>query len=103
MPETILVLRHKYRPVRYLTTSRARLAGAVCREFTPNSVFVTVRGEDRTIPFDSVVLAAGGQPDRSLRESIEGLAPSVHLAGDCLEPRGIAEAMADGWRIGLLI
>lgn len=79
------------------------LTGAACREFRPGGLIVTVRGEPATIPFDSVVLAAGGRPDQSLRESIEKVAPVVHLAGDCLEPRGIAEAMADGWRVGLLI
>lgn len=80
------------------------LTGVTCREFTPGSVMIAAAGgEEKTIPFDTVVLAAGGRPDQSLRGALEKVAPAVHLAGDCLEPRGIAEAMADGLRIGLTL
>jgi 2,4-dienoyl-CoA reductase-like NADH-dependent reductase (Old Yellow Enzyme family)/thioredoxin reductase len=80
------------------------LTGASCRRFTPGSVVVAAPGgREETVPFDTVVLAAGGRPDQSLRGALEKLAPAVHLAGDCLEPRGIAEAMADGLRIGLTL
>ncbi len=79
------------------------ITGATCQDFTSGTVRITTVGGEGTLSFDTVVLAAGGRPDQSLREDLEKLVPEVYLAGDCLEPRGIAEAMADGLRIGLAV
>ncbi len=66
-------------------------------------MITTKEGEEKTISFDTVVVAAGGRPNQSLLRELTATMPEVHLAGDCVEPRGIAEAMADGLRIGLEI
>ncbi len=82
----------------------AILTSVQCREFTKGNVHITTKqGEEKTIPFDTVVVAAGGRPNQSLLRDLTAKMPEVHLAGDCVEPRGIAEAMADGLRIGLEI
>ena len=82
----------------------AILTGVQCREFSKGSVMITTReGEEKTISFDTAVIAAGGRPNQSLLGQLTARMPEVHLAGDCMEPRGIAEAMADGLRIGLEI
>ncbi|MFC1911813.1 hypothetical protein ACFLXG_01465 [Chloroflexota bacterium] len=52
---------------------------------------------------DTIVLAAGSTADKKLYEDIKGKVPEVYLAGDCVEPRTIREAIADGYRIGLEI
>ena len=78
------------------------LTGVKCQEFTKDSVLITTKeGREKTITFDTVVIAAGGRPDKSLLEGLKGVVPAVYSAGDCVEQRGIAEAMADGYRIGL--
>jgi 2,4-dienoyl-CoA reductase-like NADH-dependent reductase (Old Yellow Enzyme family)/thioredoxin reductase len=80
----------------------AVLTGVQCREFTHGSVHVTMKeGDEKTIAFDSLVIAAGGKPDQRLMQGLLRTVPTVYCAGDCVEPRGIAEAMADGYRIGL--
>ena len=80
------------------------LTGVKCQEFTDRGLLITNReGEDKTIVFDTVVIAVGGRPNQTLMEDLKGAGGAVYRAGDCVEPRGIAEAIADGHRIGLEI
>jgi len=91
----MLLTRMAYRKVIVLT-------GVKCQEFTDRSLLITNReGEETTIAADTVVIATGGRPNRALLEDVRSAVPAVYSVGDCLEPRGIAEAMADGHRIGL--
>ncbi|MDI3422046.1 oxidoreductase [Streptomyces luteolus] len=52
----------------------------------------------------SVVLALGHEPDVQLADALQDLAPSerpeLHLAGDCLSPRTVEEAVLEGMRVG---
>jgi len=34
---------------------------------------------------------------------VEGKVPQVFCVGDCIEPRGIREAVEDGYRVGLTL
>ena len=52
---------------------------------------------------DTVVLAAGGEPDIELEAGIDGLACEVLLAGDCLCPRSAEEAVYEGMLAGLAV
>jgi 2,4-dienoyl-CoA reductase-like NADH-dependent reductase (Old Yellow Enzyme family)/thioredoxin reductase len=80
------------------------LTGVKCQEFTERGLLITNReGEETTIAADTVVIATGGKPNKALLEDIRSAVPAAYSAGDCVEPRGIAEAMADGHRIGLEI
>jgi len=73
-------------------------------EVTPEGLVVTTKeGERKTIEADTIVLAAGATPDKKLYEEIKGKVSNTDLAGDCVEPRTIREAIADGYRIGLEI
>jgi 2,4-dienoyl-CoA reductase-like NADH-dependent reductase (Old Yellow Enzyme family)/thioredoxin reductase len=73
-------------------------------EVIPGGLVVTTKeGEKKTIQADTIVLAAGAIPDKKLYEEIKGKVSESYLAGDCVEPRTIREAIADGYRIGLEI
>jgi len=78
------------------------LTGVQCREFAGGSLVITAKsGEEVKLAFDTVVVAAGGKPNQTLMQGLRRAVHMVYCAGDCVEPRGIAEAMADGYRIGL--
>ncbi|MFC1915004.1 FAD-dependent oxidoreductase [Chloroflexota bacterium] len=66
-------------------------------------VITTKEGARQTIEAATIVLAAGSVPEKKLYDDIEGKVPVVHLAGDCVEPRTIRSAIADGYRIGSTI
>ena len=78
------------------------LTGISYNEVTPEGLVVTTKeGERKTIEADTVVLAAGSIPDRELYEEVKGKVSETYLAGDCVEPRTIRDAIADGYRIAL--
>ncbi|TET67448.1 MAG: FAD-dependent oxidoreductase, partial [Dehalococcoidia bacterium] len=73
-------------------------------EVTPSGlVIMTKEGKKKTIEADTIVLAAGSIPDKKLYEDIRGKVPEVHCVGDCVAPRTIRDAIADGYHIGLQI
>ena len=73
-------------------------------EVTSGGLVVTTKeGEKKTIEADTIVLAAGSIPDKKLYQDIKGKVPEVHCVGDCVEPRTIRDAIAEGYRIGLEI
>ncbi len=67
---------------------------------TETGVTVEEAGKTRTIEADTVVLARGFKPNRSVGEALRGKIPSLHVIGDSLEPRGIYEAVNEGWAVG---
>jgi len=76
------------------------LTGIRYHEVTPDGLVVTTEaGERKTIAADTIVLAAGANPNRKLQEELKGKVPEIHLVGDCVEPRTIRDAIADGFRI----
>jgi 2,4-dienoyl-CoA reductase-like NADH-dependent reductase (Old Yellow Enzyme family)/thioredoxin reductase len=71
---------------------------------TPSSIVVTNKdGERKTIEADTIVLAAGAIPENKLYKDIKGGVKKVHCIGDCVEPRTIRAAIADGFNTGLEI
>jgi 2,4-dienoyl-CoA reductase (NADPH2) len=60
-------------------------------------------GKDEYLEADNVVLAVGSRPENSLYEEIKGKRENVYAIGDCVEPRGIFEAMAEAGRIARTI
>ena len=76
------------------------LTGVKYEEITPKSlVLITKEGERKTIQADTIVLAAGSTLNKKLFDELKGKVPEIHLAGDCVEPRNIMEAIDDGSRI----
>jgi 2,4-dienoyl-CoA reductase-like NADH-dependent reductase (Old Yellow Enzyme family)/thioredoxin reductase len=78
------------------------LTGMTCREITDAGVIVTSDGgqSQTIIEVDTVVVAAGAKPNTGLLDALEGKVSEIHLAGDCVAPNRILEAIADGSRVG---
>jgi pyruvate/2-oxoglutarate dehydrogenase complex dihydrolipoamide dehydrogenase (E3) component len=51
----------------------------------------------KSIPADTIVLAAGSTPNNELKEAIEKTGVKVKCVGDCVEPRTMLEAIKEGW------
>ncbi|MDP2951869.1 MAG: hypothetical protein Q8O76_00955, partial [Chloroflexota bacterium] len=60
---------------------------------------ITGEGRKVTLEADTVVLATGARPDAGLAGALKGKVSEVYLAGDCVEPRGIREAIHEGFQI----
>jgi len=56
-----------------------------------------------TVEADTLVFATGGTSNDQLYHSLEGVIPKLFRAGDCVQPRGIMEAIDEGMQIGLRI
>ena len=73
-------------------------------EVTESGVVVTTHdGERKTLEADTVVLATETKAKSELFWALEGQFSELYLVGDGVEPRRIAEAMDEGFRIGCLI
>lgn len=73
-------------------------------EITPAGVKITDGdGNHRTIRADTVVISGGMEPDKTLADSLEGIAPQVISIGDCTDLRLIHGAVEDGYRAALSI
>ena len=66
-------------------------------------VITTAEGESKTIAADTIVLAAGSVPENKLYEALSGGTAEIHRIGDCVKPRTIRDAIAEGFRIGAQI
>jgi len=63
-------------------------------------VLTTKEGERRTVEADTVVLAAGVNPNNELYDALKGKVEELYLIGDAVEPRSIREAVAEGANVG---
>ncbi len=66
-------------------------------------VIAMKNGERLTLPADSVVLAVGSKPNKSLAEAIREKFPEIYEIGDCVEPRKALQAIHEGWDVALKI
>jgi NADPH-dependent 2,4-dienoyl-CoA reductase/sulfur reductase-like enzyme len=57
-------------------------------------------GKMQTLPADTIVLAAGYQPNTKLFDVLNDRTGKVHCIGDCQKPRSLLEAMIEGHGIG---
>ena len=57
-------------------------------------------GKRRLLEADTIVLAAGAQANDELGKALEGKGAEIYRIGDCVEPRNIKEAIAEGYAIG---
>jgi len=72
-----------------------------CEEVTDKGLTIITReGKRQTIEADSIVPAMPLKPNTELLKSLEGKVPEIYPIGDCIEPRLIIDAIADGSRIG---
>ena len=63
-------------------------------------VIIDGQGKRRTLEADTIVLAAGAITNDHLAKATEGKVGEIHLAGDCVQPRRILDAIHDGARLG---
>ncbi|MCJ7655137.1 MAG: FAD-dependent oxidoreductase, partial [Dehalococcoidia bacterium] len=78
------------------------LTGVEYEEITEAGVVIrTGTGERKLVEADTVVLAAGAVPNTELLAALQGKVARVFSVGDCAEPRGIREAVEEGYRAGL--
>lgn len=80
------------------------LTGVKYEEITGEGLTIIDKGGARqTIGADNIVLATGARPSTELFKALDGKVPEIHLAGDCVQPRRILEAISDGSRIARTI
>lgn len=80
-------------------------AERIVTAITPEGVVVKdAYGEEDLIPADTVVLALGYEPNDELVRGLAGSShPEVYAVGDCVAPRRIVDAVAEGARVALMI
>ena len=54
--------------------------------------------ERKVLPADTVVLALGLKPERTLLESIDDGTTEIYAIGDCVKPRKVMDAIWEGFR-----
>jgi hypothetical protein len=70
-------------------------AGVYVEEIIERGLKVRRNESTELIEGDSLVIATGMEPLRGLYEKLKGKVTALYLAGDCLEPQHIGEAL---WR-----
>lgn len=76
---------------------------ATVREVAAAGVSYEKDGQVEFIPADTVVLAVGAQPERSLAEELEGKVAELHVIGDAVKPRKVTEAVREGFDLALTL
>lgn len=63
----------------------------------------TKEGERKSLEADTIVLAAGAEPNTELFQALKGKVKELYLVGDCVQPRRIVDAVYEGSRIARMI
>jgi NADPH-dependent 2,4-dienoyl-CoA reductase/sulfur reductase-like enzyme len=80
------------------------LTGVKYDAITERGLAITTSdGRKETIEADTIVLATGSKANRELLTGLKGMVSEIHLVGDCVEPRGIREAIDEGFRIACVL
>ena len=80
------------------------LTGVTYHQLAANELTITTKeGVRQTLEADTIVLAAGAVPNRELYQKIKDRIATVKAVGDCVSPRNIREAIAEGCQAGLAI
>jgi NADPH-dependent 2,4-dienoyl-CoA reductase/sulfur reductase-like enzyme len=78
------------------------LSGFKVEGFTDDGVKVVQRdsGEERTLEAETIVLALGATPERSLVDDLKKEEIEFHPIGDCRQPNNIRQAIYEGALVG---
>jgi len=80
------------------------LTGTKAEEVEPGCLVVsTESGSRQRISADTIIMATGVTPDQRLYQELSGKVVEIYLAGDCVQPRRIFEAIHEGFLVGLAI
>jgi len=97
IPRKELLGRLAVKGVRILTRT------AIQRIEPDRLVYLDESGTERSLPVDTVVVAAGARPNTALAEELQGKVPAVYLAGDCKRPGTGGMAIRSGLDVGMQI
>jgi len=72
---------------------------ATATKITEEGVVYEHEGQEKLVPADTVVIAAGVESSKGLAEALEGAFAEVHNVGDCVDPRHAMDAIHEAARI----
>lgn len=82
----------------------AMFAGVKSEEIAKTGLIITNRRNEKvTLNADTIVLAVGYRANTDLVQELKGKVREVQIIGDCVQPRRIKEAMAEGLSAGMSI
>jgi len=70
---------------------------------TDAGLTIIQEGEKKLIPADTIVMAAGGEPDDDLYRALEGKVAEIHRIGNAKEVRNCLAAVYEGAEVGRAI
>jgi NADPH-dependent 2,4-dienoyl-CoA reductase/sulfur reductase-like enzyme len=73
--------------------------GTTVERISQGQVVAAKGGEEIRFTADTAVLAVGFRPNRELADSLMGSDLELHLIGDAIEPRGVGEAIWEGFDV----
>jgi 2,4-dienoyl-CoA reductase (NADPH2) len=79
------------------------LTGATAVGIRPEGVEIEKGQKRDLLPADSVVIAAGAEPENLLVDKMVDLVPEIYTIGDAKAPRNALEAIKEGFLTGLRI
>ncbi len=104
LPEAMNLPTGKLLLARILAKGAVLLKGATIEGVSKSHVEVTLGdGGGQSLEADTLVPAVGYSPDLSVLSLLKEKVAEVHQVGDNVRPRGIAEAVEEGFRVGLAI
>jgi 2,4-dienoyl-CoA reductase (NADPH2) len=71
------------------------ITGVEYKKIQPNKLSITVSGEERVLPFETIVVATGVESNNSLYKSLEGKFEKIYLVGDAAGPGDVAKAIEE--------
>lgn len=78
------------------------LTGVIYQAITDDGLLIiNDKANEQLVKADSIVLAAGAEPNNKLLRSIQEKFLDVYLVGDCIKPRNLLEAVKEGYTVGL--
>jgi 2,4-dienoyl-CoA reductase (NADPH2) len=82
----------------------AMLSGVTCENITDEGLVISTKdGKRQTLSADTIIPSLPLRPSPDLLKALDGAAPELYQIGDCREPGFMADAIADGARIGRTI
>jgi 2,4-dienoyl-CoA reductase (NADPH2) len=79
------------------------VSGAKAVAVTKEGLEIEKEGKDEIIRADSIVIAAGAKPEKSLEEQLKPIVKEIHVIGDAAGPRKALDAVREGFLVGLKI
>ncbi len=72
-------------------------------EVTDDGLVIKQNGEKKLIPADTIIVAAGGEPENSLYQALQGKIPEVYIVGNAKEVRNCLDAVYEGAEVARAI